>query len=123
MRGDSQDLSSLVERYVRRCFGCVTPPRVDELARLIGLHPSILSRSFHAQTGRHLSVVLKEHQITEAQRLLTTTDLALDDIAQRAGFGTVNTLFRLFRTRVGCTPMQYRKRSRYCTVAKRSLNS
>lgn len=106
------DFASAVELYVAECFARCTPPRVDELARTLHTHPSVLSRTFSAQTGRHLSAVLKEHQVEEAKRLLRGTDCDLRNIARRAGFGTTNTLFRIFRTRVGLTPDCYRRQNR-----------
>ena len=111
MSGGARDFGPVIEIYVRRCFALRTAPRVDELARWLDVHPSVLSRAFRAETGRLLSAVLKERQIEEAQFLLTQTDMNLAEIAQRAGFGTINTFFRLFRTRVGCTPEQYRRKS------------
>jgi AraC-like DNA-binding protein len=109
MKGDTCDFKRITKLYVTHCFELATPPRVDELARLLRVHPSVLTRSFYSQTGQHLSVVLKRHQLDEAKRLLITTDLPLGEIARRAGFGTINTFFRLFRTHVGCTPGNFRK--------------
>jgi AraC-like DNA-binding protein len=111
MGGGTQDFGTVIETYLERCFGLRTAPRVDELARRLDLHPSVLSRAFRAQTGQRLSAVLKERQIGQAKLLLAETDMPLAEIAQCAGFGTINTFFRLFRTRVGCTPEQYRRES------------
>jgi AraC-like DNA-binding protein len=95
--------------YLDECFRVGTAPRVDELARRLELHPSVLSRTFHSATGRRLSSVLKAAQIVEAKRLLATTTLPMGDVARRAGFGTPNTLFRQFRQHVGVTPDRYRR--------------
>lgn len=107
----TRDLVAVVELYVRQCFQRSTAPRVDELAQRLGTHPSVLSRRFKLTTGRRLSSVLKERQIEEAKHLLDSTDMDTRAIASRAGFGTVNTLFRLFRTHVGRTPEEYRQAS------------
>jgi len=111
------DLVAAVDRYLLHCFERCTAPRVDELAQRLGTHPSALSRRFKSATGRRLSAVLKERQVEEAKRLLGSTNLNTRAIASRAGFGTVNTLFRLFRTHVGHTPEEYRLS---CASAKRS---
>ena len=105
----ARDLDEEIEVYVRHCFRECTSPRVDELARLLELHPSVLSRKFRLRTTRRLSQVLKERQIEEAKSLLRTTDEDMRSIARHAGFGTINTLFRLFRKFVGVTPQQYRR--------------
>jgi len=106
------NLISAVDLYLSYCFDTFSSPRVDELAQRLRTHPSALSRQFKRETGRRLSAVLKERQVEEAKRLLISTDLNLCAIAQRAGFGTVNTLFRLFRLHVGSPPESFRKAAR-----------
>jgi len=106
----ARDFIDAVQTYLVHCFAAGTAPRVDELARLLGMHPAALSRSYKASTGRHLSAVLKNAQIDEAKRLLLSTGLAIREIALRAGFGTPNTLFRTFRVRVGMSPDRYRRK-------------
>lgn len=105
-----RDLTRAIEQYLVRCFAAGAAPRVDELAEELGMHPSALSRGFRSSTGLRLSGVLKNAQIEEAKRLLADTRLGMHEIARRAGFGTPNTLFRIFRTRVGLTPDLYRRR-------------
>ena len=108
----ARDFDDAVRSYVVTCFAAGTAPRVDELAQLLGMHPAALSRSYKSSTGCHLSVVLKTAQLEEAKRLLRETELSVDEIALRAGFGTPNTLFRTFRLRVGTTPDRYRLSAR-----------
>ena len=103
------NLPEAVEQYLVRCFAAGIPPRVDELARELALHPSALSRDFKLSTGSGLSLVLKNAQVEEAKRLLSSTRLGIHEIARRAGFGTPNTPFRIFRARVGMTPDHYRR--------------
>lgn len=110
-----RDLASWIESYVLQCFARCTPPRVDELARLLNMHPSLLSRTFAADTGLHLSSVIKKRQVEEAKHLLRTTSWNTRMIANRAGFGTINTLFRLFRKYVGMTPQEYPRRYARCS--------
>ena len=113
-----RNLLPAVEAYVAGCFVRRTSPRVDELAQRLEIHPSVLSRTFRAETGRRLSTVMKEYQIAEAQRLLITTHLTVRNIALRAGFGTVNTLYRLFRAYVGITPERYRHSATAAAVTR-----
>jgi AraC-like DNA-binding protein len=107
----TQDYPSSLESYLQYCFAACTPPRVDELAHFLRMHPSALSRHFKAKTGRKLSTVLRERQIGEAKRLLAFTRMRTSDVARRAGFGTPNTLFRVFRVHVGVTPEEFRRAS------------
>ena len=45
----------------------------------------------------------------EARRMLETTDLAIDEIAERCGFSTTLSLRTHFRHRLDTTPTTYRR--------------
>ena len=49
-------------------------------------------------------------RIAESKRLLLSTDLPIADIAGRVGYSNVNNFIKMFRSRVGTTPLQYRRR-------------
>ena len=49
-------------------------------------------------------------RIHAAKRLLSTTSLAVDDIAKQCGFSTSSYFARQFHLREGCSPTQYRAR-------------
>lgn len=106
------DYLAELESYVRYCFDARTAARVDELALRLHMHPSALSRDFKSRTGSRLARTLKDLQLAEAKRLLATTLLPTRDVACRSGFGTQNTLFRVFRIRLGVTPERYRRGAR-----------
>jgi transcriptional regulator GlxA family with amidase domain len=47
------------------------------------------------------------------RRLLEDTGLGLDDVAEAAGFGSVETLRRAFHRTLGVAPSDYRARFRH----------
>ena len=47
-----------------------------------------------------------------AKKLLTTTDLGLQEVAERSGFRTASALANLFKQRTGLTPRSYRAEHR-----------
>jgi AraC family transcriptional regulator, transcriptional activator FtrA len=51
-----------------------------------------------------------------ARRLLEDTDLAVDDVAARAGFGKAAVLRHHFARRLGSTPQAYRRMFRARTA-------
>jgi transcriptional regulator GlxA family with amidase domain len=55
---------------------------------------------------------LAEQRILEAQRLLEATDLLVEDVASRCGFGSAVTLRSHLVRRCGTTPSAYRRRYR-----------
>jgi AraC family transcriptional activator FtrA len=69
-----------------------------------------LARRFEAQAGTTPHQWLTHQRVLAAQRLLETTDLSIDRVAELSGFVTAETLRHHFRQRVGTSPMAYRRR-------------
>lgn len=106
---DANRLCAAAQTYVQSCFVRETAPRASELARLLGMTPSQLTRLFRAMLGVAPSTFLKDARLREAQRLLVATDRPLNAIAYRCGFGTRVTFYRGFRKAIGITPAGYRR--------------
>jgi AraC-like DNA-binding protein len=105
----SVDLRRAVEEYLDRCFSTEEPPRVSELATVLGISRETLSRDFAASYGTPLSAYLKQRQIAHAKRLLSASDLSTTQIAYLCGFGTRRTFYRSFRRVTSLTPDEFRR--------------
>ena len=103
------DLREAVEEYLDRCFSTEEPPRVSELATVLGIPRETLSRDFAAIYGAPLSAYLKQRQVCHAKRLLARSHLSTTRIAYLCGFGTRRTFYRSFKRGTGMSPDQYRK--------------
>ena len=79
-----------------------------ELARLIGLSPSALSRLFQRVMGKTFQGYLTDLRLSLACRDLLTTDKTVSEIAYGAGFGNLSNFNRSFRLRRGITPSDFR---------------
>ncbi len=77
---------------------------------LAQLHCSrtVLEERFRQQFRTTVYGQILQYRMDEACRLLRETKLSLQEIADRAGFGTAAHLCRIFRRRLGRTPGQYR---------------
>lgn len=85
------------------------PLTVADLARHAGWAPRTFARRFIAETGATPLRWLTAQRLLEARRLLETTDLPVDQVAQRCGLGTAANL-RLHLSRdAGTTPTAYRR--------------
>jgi transcriptional regulator GlxA family with amidase domain len=67
---------------------------------------------FRTEVGCTPAVYVERTRVEVARRLLETTSLSVDEVAEAAGFGTVETLRRAFARRVGASPTAYRDRFR-----------
>ncbi|MGA8112491.1 MAG: helix-turn-helix domain-containing protein [Actinocatenispora sp.] len=87
-----------------------TPLTVASLARRAHQSPRTFARRFTDVTGTTPLRWVQQQRVQLAQELLESTDLPVDDIARRCGFGTTAVLRRHFGRDVGTTPTAYRTR-------------
>jgi AraC family transcriptional activator FtrA len=85
-----------------------TPSTVEDLANRAHMAPRTFARRFRAETGTTPHDWITEQRVLLARRLLEDTDLGVDAVAVRSGFGDAATLRHHFTKRVGATPHAYR---------------
>jgi len=83
---------------------------VAALARHLAVTPRHLARLFHAEVGITPGEFVERTRVEHARRLLERTDLTTERVAAESGLGSVETLHRVFRTRLGTPPREYRQR-------------
>ncbi len=85
---------------------------VDELCHALNASRSTLERRMKAALQRTPKEEISRIRFREAERMLRDTDLTVEDIAERAGFGQASHFHAAFRTRHGRTPGAWRARLR-----------
>ena len=85
------------------------PIPVPELARAAGMSVRTFTRRFRAETGESPTAWLIRQRVRHAQRLLESTDLPVDAVADRAGLGSAASLRAHLRTQAGVSPTAYRR--------------
>ncbi|MDP9342641.1 MAG: AraC family transcriptional regulator [Actinomycetota bacterium] len=86
------------------------PITLTTLSRVAALSPYYLVRVFKAHVGIPPHRYLMALRVERARRLLEVSSLSITQIAHRAGFGSASHFSTVFRTRVGLSPSEYRKR-------------
>ncbi len=82
---------------------------VAEMAAHAGYSERSFMRRFRAETGESPLRWLTHARVLEAQRLLERTDLPVETVAARCGFGTATTLRTHFARHTTTTPTGYRR--------------
>lgn len=82
---------------------------VADLAARAGMSVRNFQRRFREATGLPPGDWLNRQRVERARRLAETTELTVEQIATRAGFGSVETLRHHFRRLVGTAPTDYRR--------------
>ena len=82
-----------------------------DVAKHCHLSQKQMERIFFAGTGKHLLSYIHSEKIKEAQRLLSTTDLATKEISDFLGFSSVYYFSSFFTKNVGIPPAKFRSLS------------
>lgn len=85
------------------------PLTVAQLARHACTSERTFARRFRAETGTTPLRWLHERRIDEARRLLEASELPVETVAQRCGFGSAAVLRQHFRRATATTPSAYRR--------------
>ncbi|AMO59299.1 transcriptional regulator containing an amidase domain and an AraC-type DNA-binding HTH domain [Mycolicibacterium phlei] len=86
------------------------PHTVASLAARAHMSARTFARRFVEETGRTPMQWVTDQRVLYARTLLEETDLDIDRIAERSGFGTATLLRHHFRRIIGVTPSDYRRR-------------
>ncbi len=98
------DLAQYLQRH------CSEKIVLDDLAAEFYFSRSRMTAAFKQITGFTIVEYITFMRIRKAKELLLHTDHSMTDIADETGFGNVTYFERVFRTTVGKTPLQYRKK-------------
>jgi AraC family transcriptional activator FtrA len=85
------------------------PITVEDLAARAAMSPRTFARRFLASTGTTPYQWLIQQRIQLAQRLLETSDLPVDAVADKSGFSTAANLRKHFTRAVHTSPQAYRR--------------
>lgn len=88
------------------------PLTLTEAAAACHLSPAYFSRLFKARMGQTFADYLQAHRLNVAAHLVGSSDLAIAEIAWRAGFGSPAHLSSRFAARFGLSPTRYRAAAR-----------
>ena len=69
---------------------------------------SYLSRFLKEQTGRTFHCIIEEKRISDAVKLLSSTNMPVKQVARRLGFASHNTFCRSFKRNRGLSPSEFR---------------
>ncbi|HEX6457864.1 MAG TPA: GlxA family transcriptional regulator [Thermoleophilaceae bacterium] len=83
---------------------------VPALAERAYMSPRNFARAFKREVGMTPAAYVETLRVERARTLLETAGEGVEQVARRCGFGTVETMRRVFRRRLGVSPGDYRER-------------
>lgn len=109
------DLNSIYQAASLLRQQIANPPTIEALARQVYTNRRKLNEGFHQVYGTTPFGYLRDCRLTQAKRLLTTSDLSISKVANAVGY-TCHSKFTLaFRQQVGIPPKAYQMQALHCT--------
>lgn len=82
---------------------------LESMSKMFFVTPPYFSKIFKESTGLTFVEYLNNVRIKEAQKLLATTKLSINEICERTGFNSNTHFCRIFKKLAGTSPSAYRK--------------
>ena len=107
-RSRNVELKNKIIKYLENNYRRVELT-ADIVSREVGISEKYLSTFVKESTGKTFSLYLDELRIGYSKDCLENTNWSNDRIAEEAGFGAVNSFYRVFKKYVGISPNVYKK--------------
>ena len=83
---------------------------VSRLLKLVPMSRRLLENEFKKETGTTIHQYIMELRFNRMKQMLVSTDTPVADLAITTGLSDVKNVARMFRQRIGITPLEYRFR-------------
>ncbi len=104
---DSLGVIGEILEYLRKHYR--TPVAIKEVAEHFHMNAAYLGRMFQKSTGVSFNHYVNSLRLTEARRLLRSTDNKIYEIAEQVGFSSSKYFIVKFVQEEGISPLEYRK--------------
>lgn len=106
--------TALIAEWIRTNIS--TDINLITIATNFNLNPNYLSRVFKKEQGLGVKDYILKIKIDYAKRLLTTTNLTINEISEQSFFSDAKHFMRLFKQKNGLTPSQYRQENSHTNL-------
>ena len=94
--------------YIKEHFTTVA---IQDLTEIFHFQEDYFNRLIKSKTGMTYSEYVQSFRLAEAERLLQSSDLTIDQIAEAAGYHNKGYFYKIFQEKHGMTPFQFRQKS------------
>jgi transcriptional regulator GlxA family with amidase domain len=117
----ADSVARMTEEWLAKHFR--EPHAISGAMAASGIPERSLKRRFKMAVGATLMAYVQNLRIEEAKRLLEAGSMSFEDIAHDVGYDNPAFFRRIFKTRTGLTPGQYRRMFRpFATSAERAVS-
>lgn len=109
MRSKGQNITITALEYIDHNFAGGT---LEDLASQTGYTTAYLSRLLKSHTGSNFKQLLQQRKLQQAAYFLENTTLTTENIIEKIGYENSAYFYKIFAGKYGCSPREYRKKSR-----------
>ena len=96
-------------RYIDNQF-CIPTLTRDKAAAAAGVSVVALGKLFRSSLGTTPGKYITSMRLEKARHLLEFSELPVAQVAEQCGFSTGSYFTKVFRTHLGCTPLEFRRK-------------
>ena len=85
---------------------------VKKISRSTNISKSVLYKNFHSHFNCTVSEFINTKRVEKAIELITSTELSLEEIAQKVGFSSGSYFSKTFKKQMGMSPLKYKNHLR-----------
>ena len=104
----SDDYISTIIDYIDK--NVTSPLSIDDLVDMVPLSRRNLEKKFKEETNTSLYQFILDKKVEYMSNQLLTTEKSLLDIAIEVGFNDVRNAYRIFKKKIGDTPINFRNK-------------
>ena len=105
------DLINKVHEYIHRNLSCKSLG-IPMICDYVNLSSRSLSREYKQHTGSTISKYIQSVRMAEAKRLLSETNMSINDISEAVGYDYAISFIRTFKKFEGVTPSEFRNNNK-----------
>lgn len=85
-------------------------PSLNKVATLCNYSPNYFGKLFYEHTGEKYVDFLNYLKLSRAKKLLTLSNMTVNEIAFECGFTSISNFYRVFKEKEGCSPLSLRNK-------------
>ncbi|BCK01769.1 AraC family transcriptional regulator [Anaerocolumna chitinilytica] len=105
----SQTVADLIEKVIME--NLEEELSLEFIAEKVFLSPKYISRIFKEEKGINITQFITDCKLKKAAKLLIESNMPLDELIKKIGFGSSNYFIKKFKEKYSVTPVQYRRNS------------
>lgn len=104
---DNADTLSMILYHINQHFS--ESISLESVGKALGISPYYISHLFSQKLHITFMSYVNQQRVELATKLLKKNNMSVTEVCYQTGFGSIRTFFRVFKSNMNMTPLQYQK--------------